>query len=165
MSKNIWSRPSTRFLETLKPIQNLVNPTSITVRTFINASTVDDIVVVNTLSTTNPYKLVSSHEYTVLNNYTVTLTTGTTVNLIKMRNPYGNDAGQVHAYADISTYCIYFPFAEQLKMSYKTNTSVGACIMKKNNLDQFYRHKLEPNFGRLDKKPHPEAEFQSRKSR
>jgi len=66
-----------------------------------------------------------------LNNYTVTLTSNATVNLIKLRNPYGNDVGYTNAYADGSTSWAAVPLAEQLRIGYINNTSDGVFFVTK----------------------------------
>jgi hypothetical protein len=53
------------------------------------------------------------------------------VNLIKLRNPYGNDVGYTNAYADGSTSWAAVPLAEQLRIGYINNTSDGVFFVTK----------------------------------
>lgn len=58
-----------------------------------------------TSASTSYYGLATSHAYTVLDVYTVTLTNGTSVQLVKLRNPWGTDgaSGLSFTYRDTDT--------------------------------------------------------------
>jgi hypothetical protein len=54
-------------------------------------------------TTYDSYGIPNSHAYTVIGTYTITDSTGSSVNLIQCRNPWGNDANFNGSYCDGSS--------------------------------------------------------------
>ena len=79
----ILGTPLMRFLITS-------TTTSASTFAFVDSAGESDIMAGNT-KTGAAYGMVSNHAYSIINSYTVRLNNGATVNLIKLRNPYGSD--------------------------------------------------------------------------
>jgi hypothetical protein len=73
-------------------------------------------------ATYNSYGLPNDHAYTVIGTYTVTDSTGKSVNLIQCRNPWGNDIAYVGTYKDGSS-----AWTDSIKaqVPYSSDTSDG----------------------------------------
>lgn len=110
-----------------------VTLSALTVWNFFTDVNRDDIVVANS-RTTSFFGITTAHAYTVLNGFEVTLLTGTTVKLIKMRNPVANDGALTSAYGDTSAEWSNVSATEKTRIGYKLNSADGDFFM---TIEQF----------------------------
>lgn len=96
---------------------------------FVNTAGETDIMVANS-KTGAPYALVSNHAYSIINSYTVRLNNGSTVDLIKLRNPYATDSG-TNLYSDGEASWNNVSIAEKARIGYSLNTIDGDFFMNK----------------------------------
>lgn len=86
---------------------------------------------VGNTKTGTSFGLVSNHAYSIINSYTVRLNNGSTVDLIKMRNPYATDNGLTSLYSDNEASWNNISLAEKARIGYILNAADGDFFMTK----------------------------------
>lgn len=110
--------------------------TTAQIYTVIQDAAFEDVIVAIS-ATTAYYGLTAVHAYTVLEVYTVLLTTGTSVQLVKLRDPWGIDGGSTlsYTYRDTDTTSWNAVSAsEKTRIGYSNNINDGIFFM---TMDQF----------------------------
>lgn len=90
-------------------------------------------------ATFNTVGLVNGHAYTVETYVTLTCTNGTTIQLVKLRNPWGSDANYIGSWSDYDTTWNTAGQTYATQASWVNNTADGVFFININDFITYYQ--------------------------